>query len=105
MRAAIVGVVLSWEFNFYWRKIQRTATYRTTLKEWRRLAPGAYGDTIPIFQRLGLLRRDFYLCIAARCGCMNSFYDTLDVDPKLWPSLSGRVPRLRFFSLQILLVA
>jgi hypothetical protein len=53
----------------------------------------------------GLFQRDFNLGIAAGRGCMNSFYDTLDVDPKLWPLLPAEHYDCDFSAGKILLVA
>ena len=51
-----------------------------------------------------LLRRDFHFGIAARCGCMNSFYDTLDVKTKFWPLLLAEYHDCDFPAGKILLV-
>jgi hypothetical protein len=53
----------------------------------------------------GLFRRDFDFGIPAECGCMNSFYDTLDVDPKLWPLLPAEYHYCDFSAGKVLLVA
>jgi hypothetical protein len=50
-------------------------------------------------------RRNFDLGIAAGRGCLNSFYDTLDVDPKLGPLLPAEYHDCDFSAGKILLVA
>jgi len=50
-------------------------------------------------------RRDFDFGIAAGCGCLNSFYDSLEVDPKLWPLLPAEYHDCDFSAGEILLVA